>query len=82
MLSTRYFELNNNKKIRNSTPSDLALVNIMLLAGLGINLKVFVSQLGAVGCLTIIPTVGEVTIITLIANWLFEMSWLWGLLLG
>lgn len=62
--------------------SDLALVNIMLLAGLGIDLKAFVSQLGAVGRLTIIPTIGEVTIITFIAKWAVGMSWLWGLLLG
>lgn len=62
--------------------SDLALVNIMLLAGLGIDLKAFVSQLGAVGRLAIIPTIGEVTIITLIAKWAVGMSWLWGLLLG
>lgn len=54
----------------------------MLLAGLGINLKAFVSQLGAIGRLTILPTVGEVVIITLIAKWVLAMTWLWGLLLG
>lgn len=70
------------QKKRNSPSSDLALVNIMLLAGLGIDLKAFVSQLGAIGRLTILPTVGEVVIITLIAKWVLAMTWLWGLLLG
>lgn len=60
----------------------MALVNIMLLAGLGIDLKGFVSQLGVVGRLTIFPTIGEVIIITLIAKWALGMPWLWGLLLG
>lgn len=54
----------------------------MLLAGLGIDLKAFVSQLGAVTRLSIIPTVGEVITITLIAKWTLQMTWLWGLLLG
>lgn len=66
----------------NFTSSDLALVNIMLLAGLGIDLKAFVSKLGAVTRLSIIPTVGEVITITLIAKWALGMTWLWGLLLG
>lgn len=62
--------------------SDLALVNIMLLAGLGIELKAFIAQWSAVGRLTIIPTIGEVAVITLIAKWMFDFPWLWGILLG
>lgn len=61
---------------------DIALVNIMLLAGLNIELTSLLEHLNIVLRLSILPTVAEVLIITLIAKWTLSMTWLWGVLLG
>lgn len=61
---------------------DLALVNIMLLAGMGIDLKALVQKLWPVLRLSILPTVGEVLIIALIAKYVLAMPFLWSFLLG
>lgn len=62
--------------------SDVALVNIMLLAGLNIELAALVQHSSVVLRLSILPTVAEVLVITLIAKWTLDMSWMWGILLG
>lgn len=61
---------------------DMALINIMLLAGLGLEVKVFKKLLGMVVRLSIIPTVAETVIVAVLAHFLLQMPWLWGLLLG
>ncbi|XP_031633626.1 sodium/hydrogen exchanger 9B2 isoform X2 [Contarinia nasturtii] len=61
---------------------DLALVNIMLLAGMGIELKALVQKLWPVLRLSILPTVGEVLIIAVIAKYVLAMPFLWSFLLG
>lgn len=61
---------------------DLALVNIMLLAGMGIDLKALVQKLWPVLRLSILPTVGEVLIIAVIAKYVLAMPFLWSFLLG
>jgi solute carrier family 9B (sodium/hydrogen exchanger), member 1/2 len=58
------------------------LVNIMLLAGLGLDLDALRKLFGIISRLTLLPTVAEVSIITVIAYFLLDMPWLWGILLG
>lgn len=64
------------------TNSDVALVNIMLLAGLNIELPALVRYLSVVMRLSILPTVAEVTTIAIIAQWALHMAWSWAFLLG
>ncbi|XP_055312721.1 putative SLC9B1-like protein SLC9B1P1 isoform X3 [Sitodiplosis mosellana] len=61
---------------------DLALVNIMLLAGMGIDLKALVQKLWPVLRLSVLPTVGEVLIIAVIAKYVLLMPFIWSFLLG
>lgn len=61
---------------------DLALVNIMLLAGMSIELKALVQKLWPVLRLSILPTLGEVLIIAVIAKYVLAMPFLWSFLLG
>lgn len=61
---------------------DLALVNIMLLAGMGIDLQALVVKLWPVLRLSILPTVGEVLIIAVIAKYVLVMPFVWSFLLG
>lgn len=61
---------------------DMALVNIMLLAGLGLEVEVFKKLLGMVARLSLIPTAAETVIIAVLAHFLLAMPWLWGFLLG
>lgn len=60
----------------------MALVNIMLLAGLGLDLNALRQLFGMVLRLTVVPTLVEVAAITLLAGWLLGMPWLWGVLCG
>lgn len=62
--------------------SELALVNIMLLAGLGLDLQALKKLFGMVMRLTLIPTIAETAIIAVLAYFLMDMPWLWGTLLG
>ncbi|XP_055678968.1 putative SLC9B1-like protein SLC9B1P1 isoform X2 [Lutzomyia longipalpis] len=61
---------------------ELALVNIMLLAGMGLDLDALRKLFGMVMRITLIPTVAETTIVAVLAVYLFNMPWLWGFLLG
>lgn len=61
---------------------DLALVNIMLLAGMGIELKALVQKLWPVLRLSILPTLGEVLVVAVIAKYVLKMPFLWSFLLG
>lgn len=62
--------------------SDLALVNIMLLAGLNIEWKALLQNLGVIIRLTLFPTFVEVAVITILGHFMLNMPWLWGILLG
>ncbi|KAL5284996.1 SLC9B2.2 family protein [Megaselia abdita] len=61
---------------------EMALVNIMLLAGLGLDLQAFKKLWFMILRLTLVPTIVEVAIIAVLAYFLLSMPWLWGLLLG
>lgn len=54
----------------------------MILAGLGIDLKLLSKQFQIVSRLSILPTAVEIICITVIAHFTLDMTWLWGLLLG
>lgn len=60
----------------------MALVNIMLLAGLGLDPQAFKKLWFMILRLTLVPTIVEVAIIAVLAYFLLSMPWLWGLLLG
>jgi NhaP-type Na+/H+ or K+/H+ antiporter len=60
----------------------MALVNIMLLAGLGLDLDALRRLFGIIMRLTLIPTAAEVAIITICVHYLLNFPWLWGVLLG
>ncbi|XP_055381129.1 sodium/hydrogen exchanger 9B2 isoform X2 [Condylostylus longicornis] len=61
---------------------EMALVNIMLLAGFGLEFNAFKKVWLIVMQLTFIPTIAEVLIITILAYFLLQMPWIWGVLLG
>lgn len=60
----------------------MALVNIMLLAGLGLDLIALKKLFGLIMRVTLIPTILEVAAITLCSHYLINFPWLWGILLG
>jgi NhaP-type Na+/H+ or K+/H+ antiporter len=60
----------------------MALVNIMLLAGLGLDLDALKKLFGIIMRLTLIPTITEVTIIAVCVHYLLNFPWMWGVLLG
>lgn len=61
---------------------EMALVSIMLLAGLGLDLKALKKLFGMVMRLTLIPTFVEVACVAVLSFFLLNMPWLWGILLG
>lgn len=61
---------------------DVALVNIMLLAGMGLDLMELKSLVGIIAKLTFIPTIAEVGVITVIGHFLVKLPWFWSVLLG
>nr|XP_014094552.1 sodium/hydrogen exchanger 9B2 isoform X2 [Bactrocera oleae] len=61
---------------------EMALINIMLLAGLGLDASAFKKLWLMILRLTLVPTIAEVTIITVIARFTLDMPWFWGILLG
>lgn len=61
---------------------EMALVNIMLLAGLGLDLDALKKLFGIIMRLTLIPTVLEVAVITVCSRYSLNFPWLWGVLLG
>ncbi|XP_075146265.1 na[+]/H[+] hydrogen antiporter 2 [Haematobia irritans] len=61
---------------------EMALINIMLLAGLGLDANAFKKLWFMIARLTLIPTIAEVSVIAGLAHFLLNMPWLWGILLG
>ncbi|KAL7016834.1 hypothetical protein ACKWTF_010154 [Chironomus riparius] len=61
---------------------EMALVNIMLLAGLGLDLDALKALFGIIMRLTLIPTATEVAVIAVCVHYLLNFPWLWGILLG
>ncbi|XP_054081726.1 sodium/hydrogen exchanger 9B2 isoform X2 [Zeugodacus cucurbitae] len=61
---------------------EMALINIMLLAGLGLDANAFKKLWLMILRLTLVPTIAEVAIITVIARFTLGMPWFWGILLG
>lgn len=61
---------------------EMALINIMLLAGLGLDASAFKKLWLMILRLTLVPTIAEVAIITVIARFTLDMPWFWGILLG
>ncbi|XP_030376682.1 sodium/hydrogen exchanger 9B1-like isoform X2 [Scaptodrosophila lebanonensis] len=61
---------------------EMALVNIMLLAGLGLDGSAFKRLWIMIMRLTFFPTIAEVAIIALLAYFTLHMSWLWAIALG
>lgn len=61
---------------------EMALVSIMLLAGLGLDLEALKKLCGMVTRLTLVPTFVEVVCVAVLSFFLLKMPWLWGILLG
>lgn len=61
---------------------EMALVNIMLLAGLGLDYDSLKKLFRFIMQLTLIPTVAEVVAIAVLSRYLLDLPWLWGVLLG
>jgi solute carrier family 9B (sodium/hydrogen exchanger), member 1/2 len=61
---------------------DMALVNIMLLAGCGLDIVALKEHFGTVMRLSIIPTIIEVGSITFLSNLLLGMPIMWGVITG
>ncbi|XP_035776826.1 sodium/hydrogen exchanger 9B2-like isoform X1 [Anopheles albimanus] len=61
---------------------EMALVNIMLLAGLGLDYGALRSLFRFIMQLTLVPTVAEVTTVAILSRYLLDLPWLWGVLLG
>lgn len=54
----------------------------MLLAGLGIDVHALVKLLGVIFRLTVLPTLVEVVVISVMSVFILNMPWLWSILLG
>uniref|UniRef100_A0A336LX08 CSON007078 protein n=2 Tax=Culicoides sonorensis TaxID=179676 RepID=A0A336LX08_CULSO len=61
---------------------DMALINIMLLAGLGVDLQPLKKLFRIIMQLTLLPTIAEVAALTVLSHYLLNMPWIWGILLG
>uniref|UniRef100_A0A182W2P5 Cation/H+ exchanger transmembrane domain-containing protein n=1 Tax=Anopheles minimus TaxID=112268 RepID=A0A182W2P5_9DIPT len=61
---------------------EMALVNIMLLAGLGLDYNALRSLFRFIMQLTLVPTVAEVVAVAVLSHYLLDLPWLWGVLLG
>ncbi|XP_055624670.1 sodium/hydrogen exchanger 9B2-like [Toxorhynchites rutilus septentrionalis] len=61
---------------------EMALINIMLLAGLGLDYESLKKLFRFIMQLTLIPTVAEVVAIAGLSRYLLDLPWLWGILLG
>ncbi|XP_043657009.1 sodium/hydrogen exchanger 9B1 isoform X2 [Drosophila teissieri] len=61
---------------------EMALINIMLLAGLGLDGDAFKRLWFMILRLTLLPTIMEVAAIAVLANLTLSMPWLWGIALG
>uniref|UniRef100_A0AAG5CRN3 Cation/H+ exchanger transmembrane domain-containing protein n=1 Tax=Anopheles atroparvus TaxID=41427 RepID=A0AAG5CRN3_ANOAO len=61
---------------------EMALVNIMLLAGLGLDYGALRSLFRFIMQLTLVPTAAEVAAVAVLSRYLLDLPWLWGVLLG
>ncbi|XP_020816391.1 mitochondrial sodium/hydrogen exchanger 9B2 isoform X2 [Drosophila serrata] len=61
---------------------EMALINIMLLAGLGLDGDAFKRLWFMILRLTLLPTIAEVAVIAGLAYLTLSMPWLWGIALG
>ncbi|EDV94686.1 GH18256 [Drosophila grimshawi] len=61
---------------------EMALINIMLLAGLGLDGSAFRRLWFMIMRLTLVPTIVEVAVIAVLAYFTLSMPWLWGIALG
>lgn len=61
---------------------ELAPVNIMLLAGLGVDLRAAKEYMFSILKLTFIPMAAEVAIVAALSHYLMAMPWIWAVLLG
>ncbi|XP_030371431.1 sodium/hydrogen exchanger 9B1 isoform X2 [Scaptodrosophila lebanonensis] len=61
---------------------EMALVNIMLLAGLGLDGNSFRRLWLMIMRLALLPTIAEVAVLASLARFTLGMSWLWGIALG
>ncbi|XP_053669409.1 sodium/hydrogen exchanger 9B2 [Anopheles marshallii] len=61
---------------------EMALVNIMLLAGLGLDYTALRSLFRFIMQLTLVPTVAEVVAVAVLSHYLLDLPWFWGVLLG
>ncbi|XP_053673820.1 sodium/hydrogen exchanger 9B2 [Anopheles nili] len=61
---------------------EMALVNIMLLAGLGLDYGALRSLFRFIMLLTLVPTAAEVATVAILSHYLLGLPWLWGVLLG
>lgn len=61
---------------------EMALINIMLLAGLGLDGGAFRRLWLMITRLTLLPTIAEVAVIAVLAYLTLSMPWLWGIALG
>ncbi|XP_032289350.1 sodium/hydrogen exchanger 9B1 isoform X2 [Drosophila virilis] len=61
---------------------ELALTNIMLLAGLGLDGSAFRRLWLMILRLTLVPTIVEVAVIAVLAYFTLSMPWMWGIALG
>ncbi|XP_058055767.1 sodium/hydrogen exchanger 9B2 [Anopheles bellator] len=61
---------------------EMALVNIMLLAGLGLDYAALRSLFRFILLLTVVPSGAEVAATAVLSHYLLELPWLWGILLG
>ncbi|XP_017847791.1 sodium/hydrogen exchanger 9B1 [Drosophila busckii] len=61
---------------------ELALINIMLLAGLGLDGSAFRRLWLMILRLTLLPTIVEVAVIAVLAYFTLSLPWLWGIALG
>lgn len=60
----------------------LALVVILLPAGLGLDANVLSKMYGMILSLAVIPVAIEILSVTVLAKYILEVPWLWGVLLG
>lgn len=60
----------------------MALVNILLPAGLGLDPTALRRMSGMVLSLALVPAAVEVVAVTVFSHFLMNLPWLWGVLLG
>jgi len=61
---------------------EMALINIMLLAGLGLDLEPLKKLFRIIMQLVLVPTIAEVTVLAVLSHFLLNLPWIWGIMLG